>query len=80
MATLSGASQPYLGAVQYYFLLLLILNAHSIENKSRISIFRWELAVYCGGIEWMCRRSARSSGQVRRDSVLLRARGQNTIV
>ena len=28
---------------------------------------------YCGGIEWMCRRSARSSGQVGRDSVRLRA-------
>jgi hypothetical protein len=24
---------------------------------------------YCGGIEWMCHRSARSSGQVGRDSV-----------
>jgi hypothetical protein len=43
MATLYGASQPYLGAVPYYFLLLLSLNAHSTKE---ISIFKWELAVY----------------------------------
>jgi hypothetical protein len=34
-----------------------------------------KVPLYCGGIEWMCRRSARSSGQVGRDSVRLRALG-----
>ena len=46
----------------------------SHERRESLN-YKSAMALYCGGIEWMCRRSARSSGQVGRDSVRLRALG-----
>jgi hypothetical protein len=41
----------------------------SASPISKVTLGESRQCVYCGGIEWMCRRSARSSGQVGRDSV-----------